>query len=225
MAKTTIETNPTTPVKATFADRLQAKIEAAQTAAALRQDEALEGLLDNENFVEAQRAVLAKEQELNELNDKITQLNHIDPFKTNDGRKFGVNVYPINQFGVGLGQVMGIITGSRSAFVDETRLQFLAITGLTSIELYEAVDAIGSPAYFKDGKVHEAIEGDFQALEALLPGIFIRLGLHEYTAASISKAKFDLYFASAEAKALRQLKENDDLQKLDAATSDFILED
>ena len=211
------------PVKASFADRLSAKIAEAQVKAAAKQDEALETLLDNTAFVEAQRVVMAKESELQSLNDTILQLNHIDPFKTNDGRKFGVNVYPISAFGVGLGQVMGIIVGSRSAFVDETRLQFTAITALTSIELYEAVDAIGSPAYFKDGKVTDAIDGDFAKLESLLPGIFLRLGLHEYTASSITKEKFGLYFAAAEAKALRQLKEHDDLQKLEGQTADFVL--
>ncbi len=235
MAKTakakTVEVTSTVPATAltlagnTFQDRLEIKIEAAQAAKELEQDKALDNLLENDAFVEAQRGIIAKEGELQKLNDVITQLNFITPFKANDGRKFNVNVYPIAQFGVGLGQVMGIIAGSRSAFVDETRVQFTAITGLTSIELYEAVDALGSPSYFKDGKVNDAVDGDFGKLESLLPGIFMRLGLNEYVATDISRDKFNLYFAAAEAKALRLLKEHDELTKLEEKSTDFVLED
>ena len=219
------ETTVMTKVSETFEEKLARKVQEAQLVADAKNEQALDGMLENVSFVEAQREIHAKELELTKLNLVINQLGNIDPFKTNDGRKFSVNVYPISSFGVGLGQVMGILAGSRSAFVDEIRMQFTALTGLTSIELHEAVDAIGSPAYFKDGQVHDAIDFNYGKLESILPGVFMRLGLTEYKAASITYDKVDLYFRTAEAKALRQLKEHDDLKKLEAKTSDFVLED
>lgn len=208
-----------------FQKALDEKVQEAQKANEKSQEKAMEKLLDNSSFIETQRAVAAKEAELKELNEIIFQLNAIAPFVANDGRKFGINVFPIAVFGIGLGSVMGILAGSRAAFVDEKMMEYSAITGISMLELHEAQSAIGSPAYFKDGKVNDAVPGDYTRLKAILEGVFLKLGLSEFTAKQITKDKFDLYFATAEVRANKQFAESEELGKLEANAKDFVLED
>ena len=208
----------------TFKEKLASKVKEAQKAQNKAHNKALEKLLTNASFVEAQRTVTAKEEELTRINAMTTQLNEITPFVANDGRKFSINVFAINVFGTGLGSVMGIIQGSRSAFVDEKMLEYSAITGISTLELQEAQMAMGSPAFYKDGKVNDAIDGNYGKLQSVLQGIFIKLELAEFKAEDITKDKFDLWFALAETKANKQFVEHIDLQSLETEASDFILE-
>ncbi len=209
--------------KATFNKKLQEKIQEAQVEQDKVSEAAMERLLDNKAFIEAQRSVSAKEDELKILTDVVIQLNAIPAYVTKDGRKFNVNVFPVSIFGTGLGTVMGIINGSRSAFVDEKMLEFSLVSGISMLELQEAQALMGSPAYFKDGKVHDAIPGDYDKLKALLDGIFIKLGLTEFQADSITEDRFDLWFATSEAKANKQLLEHEKLKELEAEATDFVL--
>ena len=206
-----------------FNEKLREKIALAQHEAETAKEVALDKLLDNKTFIEAQRSVSAKEKELTSLNEIVSQLNSMSPFVAKDGRKFGINVFPVGTFGLGLSQVMGILVGSRSAFIDEKMMEYSAITGISMLELVEAQEAIGSPAYFKDGRVQEEVRGDYVKLKALLQGIFIKLGLNEFSAEQITKDKFDLYFAVAETKAHKQLAESEDLKTLEDNSKDFVL--
>jgi hypothetical protein len=208
-----------------FQNKLNEKIAEAQKANEKSQEKAMEKLLENNTFIETQRAVAAKERELKELNEIIFQLNAVAPYVAKDGRKFGINVFPIAVFGIGLGSVMGILAGSRGAFIDEKMMEYSAITGISMLELHEAQSAIGSPAYFKDGKVHDAIPGNFTKLKAILQGVFIKLGLSEFKADDVTEDKFDLYFATAEARANKQFAESEELGKLEKDAEDFVLED
>lgn len=207
-----------------FNKKLQAKIAAAQLKADKTQEKAMDKLLENENFIESQRTVSAKEKELTRLNEITMQLNSMAPYVARDGRKFSVNVFPLNIFGTGIGEIMGIIAGSRGAFVAEKMLEYSAISGIGTLELQEAQQALGSPAYYKDGKVFDAIPGDFGKLSYLLQGIFIRLGMSEFQVSDVTKDKHNLYFALAEGKANKQLVESQDLQKLEKDAKDFVLE-
>ncbi len=208
-----------------FTEKLNKKIEQAQKAADKAAEKAIEKLLENKSFIEAQRQISAKQGELNKLNDIVFQLNSIKPYVAKDGRRFNINVFPINVFGTGLGSVIGIINGSRNAFVDEKALEYSAVSGISTLELIEANTALGNPSYFKDGKVNDATNGDYSGLKDILTGILIKLGLNEINIKDFTRAKYDLYFSIAEAKALRQEKEHDDLQTLSKNSSDFILED
>ena len=208
----------------TFKTKLAKRIATAQAATTKANEKALDKLLDNDKFIEAQRVVTAKEAELEQLATVTTQLNAITPFKANDGRKFSINVFPINQFGTGLGIVMGIVNGSRSAFADEKMLEYSAITGISMLELHQAQDAMGSPAFYKDGKVNDAISGNFGEFSSILEGIFIKLELSEFKAKDITRSKFDLWFATAELRANKQLHEHAELQKLEATAEDFVIE-
>ncbi len=207
-----------------FKAKLQTRIATAQAKAQEAQEVAMEKLLENEAFIESQRSMQAKEEELTELGTIMIQLNAIAPFIANDGRKFSVNVFPVASFGTGLGSVIGIVQGSRSAFVDEKLLEFSAITGVSIMELQEAQMALGSPAYYKDGKLHEPVSGDYYRLAAILESIFLKLGLNEFKASEVTQDKYDLWFAVSEAKAIRQLNEHDTLQDLEKDATDFVLE-
>lgn len=208
-----------------FNKKLQTKIAEAQVEANKVQEAALDTLLANTGFIEAQRVVDAKEKELKMLNGVTTQLNAIPAFVAGDGRKFNVNVFPINIFGTGLGVVMGIINGSRSVFTDEKMLEYSLVTGISMLELQEAQTAMGSPAFFKDGKVHDDIPGNYRVLKGLLDGIFVKLNLAEFKSNDISEDRFDLWFATAEAKANKQLVEHEKLKDLEKEATDFIIEE
>ena len=209
----------------TFKQKLQTKVAEAQKTQNKANEKALDKLLTNDKFIEAQRTVIAKEAELERLTEITTQLNTIAPFVANDGRKFSINVFPIAIFGTGLGNVMGIIQGSRSAFIDEKMMEFSAITGISMLELFQAQEAMGSTAFYKDGKVTDAIPGNYTILKEVLKGIFIKLELSEFKPEQITKDRFDLWFASAENKANKQLQEHSELQILEENAKDFILED
>jgi hypothetical protein len=151
---------------------------------------------------------------------------NITPYVAKDGRKFNINVFPIAvPFGVGLGHVLGIIAGSRAAFTDDKRMEFSAITGITTLELLEAQEALGNPAYYKDGAVYEANYGDYAKLLSLLEGIFLKLDLTEFKASDLTKEKYDLWYAINDAKATRQLAEHEELQLLEDGAKDFIIEE
>lgn len=209
----------------TFQEKLNDKIAAAQAETTKKEEKALEKLLDNEAFVESQRSVAAKAKELDSLNEIILQLNAIAPFVATDGRKFSINVFPIGIFGTGLGEVMGIIQGSRSAFVGEKMIEYSAITGISSLELQEAQTALGSPAFYKDGKVVDAIPGNYEKLQSLLKGIFIKLQLSEFKAEQITEDRFNLWFQTAENKANKQLLETEEFNKLEEGAKDFVIEE
>ncbi len=210
---------------ANFTEKLNKKILMAQKIADKNAEKAVEKLLDNKSFIEAQRQISAKQNELNSLNETVIQLNGMKPFVAKDGRRFNINVFPINVFGTGLGSVIGIINGSRNAFIDEKALEYSAICGISTLELIEANTALGNPSYFKDGKVNDAIIGDYSILKDILTGILIKLGLNEISIKDFTREKYDLYFSIAETKALRQQREHDDLQTLETNSKNFVLED
>ncbi len=182
-----------------FKEKLQAKIAEAQEQQDILYAKDLEALLDNPNFIEAQRKIEAKSSELRRLNTIIHQLNSIQPFVANDGSKYSVTVYPISFFGKGLGEILGIIASSRSAFTDDLMLQYSAITGIDMVELAEAETALGRPAYCqKDGTVVEAVPGDLPRLHDILLSIAIKLGIKTIDFNQLTKDRFDLWYARAE---------------------------
>ncbi len=208
-----------------FKNKLTKAIEVAQEKTDKAQEKALDKLLENDNFVETQRSITAKETEIEKLATIMIQLNSITPFIASDGRKFSVNVFSLPIFGIGLSQVMGILIGSRSAFIDEKAMEYSAVSGISQLELAEAQVAIGNPSYYKDGIINAEVSGDYTKLANILEGIFLKLGLHEFKASEITREKYDLYFTIAENKALRQDREGRELAKLQKNATDFVLED
>lgn len=207
----------------TFKEKLQAKIQEAQAQSDELYAKDLESLLDNPNFIEAQRKIEAKSSELRRLNAIINQLNSIQPFVANDGSKYSITVYPISFFGKGLGEILGIIAASRSAFTDDLMLQYSAITGIDMVELSEAETALGRPAYCqKDGTVVEAVPGDLSRLRDILLSIVIKLDMKTIELNQLTKDRFDLWYARAELAANK--KAADFSRNLTLETQHFTME-
>ena len=206
-----------------FKEKLQAKIQEAQAQSDELYTKDLEALLDNPNFIEAQRKIEAKSSELRRLNAIINQLNSIQPFVANDGSKYSITVYPISFFGKGLGEILGIIASSRSAFTDDLMLQYQAITGIDMIELAEAESALGRPAYCqKDGTVVEAVPGDLSRLRDILLSIAIKLDMKTIEFNQLTKDRFDLWYVRAELAANK--KAADFSRNLTLETQHFTME-
>jgi hypothetical protein len=183
----------------TFEQKLAKAIEVAQETANKAHAQAIDTLLTNPAFIDAQRVISAKNVELTKLNSIISQLNQIKPFVASDGATYGIKCYPVSFFGTGLAQVIGIIASSRSAFTDDLALQFSAITGISLIELAEANEALGSPAYLsKDGIVSPTVHGNIAKFRALLESILLKLDVREFNVNSITEDRVNLWYARAE---------------------------
>lgn len=188
-----------------FQKALEAKIAAAQEERNTAHAESMMSLLDNPQFIEAQRQLTSKQRELRQLNSIIHQLNSITPFVANDGSKYRITVYPLSFFGHGLGEVLGIIASSSSAFTDDLMLQYSAITGISEIELSEAKQALGVPAYCtKDGIVVPAVEGNFPKLCSLLASIALKLDIREFDLTGLTVDRYNLWFTRSELAAIKK---------------------
>jgi hypothetical protein len=183
----------------TFEQKLAKAVEVAQETANEAHAKAIDNLLANPAFIDAQRVISAKNVELTKLNGIISQLNQIKPFVSSDGATYGIKCYPVSFFGTGLAQVIGIIAASRSAFTDDLALQFSAVTGISLIELAEANEALGSPAYLsKDGIVSPTVHGNIPKFRALLESILIKLDVREFNVSNITEDRVNLWYARAE---------------------------
>ena len=208
----------------TFDEKLAKAVEKAQVDADKEHQLAVDSLLTNPEFIAAQRTISAKNAELHKLNAIITQLNQITPFVSKDGQKYNVKCYPVAFFGTGLAQVIGIISSSRSAFTDDLALQYSAITGISLIELAEANEALGSPAYLsKEGVVSPTVCGNTPMLRELLRSIMLKMGIREFNVDSITDDRMNLWYARAELVVQKQLQEAVITKALE--TSQFTMED
>ena len=209
----------------TFQDKLNKKIAQAQEKVQEAREEALNLLLENDSYIETQRSLACKDNELKALEDIIIQLNAIVPFKAKAGDKFSINVFPVNGFPTGLDKLLGIITGSRSAFVDELSLQYEAITGVSMIELTLANQALGSPSYFnaKTNTVSEELPSNLETLNSFLKSIALKLNIVEFNT-EVTQAQLDLWFMKSKIKAETAKAEFEKNVVLNATTN-FTIED
>jgi len=209
----------------TFEQQLADKVAEAQEKHEEAHMDSLKAVLENPAFIEAQRSISAKDREIKQLNAIINQLNQIKPFVTKDGTKYSIQCYPVSFFGAGLAQVIGIISASRSAFTDELAMQYSAITGISMLELMEANEALGSPAYMaKDGTISPAIPGNLPKLRQLLASIMLKMNIKEFTPEVITQDRIDLWFTRAELAVERKSAEFEATQALNASSS-FTIED
>lgn len=207
-----------------FQEALNIAIAKAEAARNEAHQVSIMQLLDNTQFIEAQRQLTAKQRELRQLNTTISQLNSIPAFVANDGSRYKVTVYPISFFGHGLGEVLGIIASSSSAFTDDLILQYSAITNISEIELSEAKQALGVTAYCtKDGIVVPAIEGNFEKLRHLLASIALRLDIREFNLQDLTVDRYNLWFTRSELAAIKKADDYNRNAVLDTAR--FTMED
>jgi len=200
------------------------KVATAQKAKQKTVETRIKALLEDENFIESQRRLASMSTEMGKLQVSMTTLNKLPPFIANDGRKFNLNVFSIPFFGLGLGEVMGIIQGSRGAFTDELQMQFEAVVGIPFIELQQASLAQGSPAYYKDGEVFPAVEGDYYELVQIIKSIALKLEIYDCSM-ELSKDRYDLWYVKAEVAAKRKLADFNKAADLMSTGSKFTLED
>ena len=203
---------------------IEEKVKEAQLAKAVELEVRVQKLLSDKLFIESQRKLTSMRTEINYLKIAMATLNKLPPFITSDGRKFNLNVFSVPFFGLGLGELIGIIVGSRGAFTDDLQLQYESIIGVPFIELQQAVVALGSPAYYKDGVVYEAIEGNYYELVEILKSLALKLEIYD-SPIELSKEKYELWFAKEQLKANRKLVEFNKASKLLDTDSKFTIED
>ena len=199
-------------------------------------------LIDNSDFMDAQTRILGLAKEVAKLDTIITQLNTgITPFVAKDGSKYSVRVFPIQQFGIGLDKLMGIIAGSASAFTDDMAMQYEAIAGVPFIELQIANDTLGTVDYVnKDGiyvegsrteqknelpgtgiehlkAVQKWEQKNAKDLKILIESIAMKLGLYEIVPTTEKLVEMlKAWERKAEIRATKQQKEIEQSKKLDA---------
>lgn len=146
----------------TVEQKMAMAIATAKEARKKAKDEAKLGLLTNGKYAEYLASVEDESDQVNALTTIMDALNQMKPIVTNDGTKYGVNVYPVAEYAFGpvMSRVMGIIVGSSAMFTDERQTEFKAITGMTHLLASKAREAIGSPAYYSKGTLTTALQGD-----------------------------------------------------------------
>ena len=210
----------------TFQEKLNKKVAAAQIARAAHNQAAQDMLLGNDGYIEVQRSIAAKSEEIVKLNMMLTAVSMITPFSANDGRTFKINAFPVSAFGPGMDTVIGMIIASSGAFTEEMKAEFTAITKIPMLEFAEAATALGATAYCdKLGTVVPEIKGDFTRFSNILKSICVKLNLAELSADSITAERVDLWMAKATAKAKTEKEEYAKNMELEATTQKFTLED
>ena len=207
----------------TFEQQLNEAVAQAQVAHEAKHLESISSLLTNGAFIDAQRSIAAKDNELRQLNTIIKQLNQIKPFISKDGTKYAIKCFPASFFGTGLAQIVGIISASRGAFTDELALQYSAITGISMIELLEAREALGSPMYLNQ-EPEDFKLWNIAKLHPLLASIMLKMGIKEFSPNMITEDKMHLWFTLSERKVLKEKEELEKTKAIDAS-SDFTIED
>ena len=217
--------------------------------------EASMNLLDNDAFMETQARIANLSNEISKLDIIIHQLNtNITPFIAKDGSKYSVRVFPVTQFGMGLDKLIGIITGSASAFTDEMAMQYEAIVGVPFTELQINNQILGTVDYVnKDGiyiegsrtmhkqEIHDSIDSNeplagFKAvrkwetnnideLYMLLQSITVKLELYEILPSKEKLTELvNKWEQTAIRRAKKQLEEIEKSQQL-STSNEFTLED
>jgi hypothetical protein len=210
----------------TVEQKMAVAIEKAKEARKVAKDEARLALLDNEKYVDYLASVEDESDQVKSLTTIMEQLNKMKPIVTNDGSKYGVNIYPVAEyvFGPVASRVVGIIAGSSAMFTDERQAEFEAITGLNYLTCAKARDAIGSPAYYSKGVLANHIPGNGDDVKNAVTAVCIALNIDLDYANKVNSSTIDKWFTIAKAKADKQYGEFKKTEIVDADNK-FVLED
>lgn len=213
-------------IELTVEQKMEVAISKVKEARKRIKDEARLALLDNGKYIDYLASIEDEADQVKTLTLLMEQLNKMKPIVTNDGSKYGVNIYPVAEyiFGPVASRVVGIITGSSAMFTEERQLEFEAITGLKYLICAKTRDAIGSPAYYSKGKLANAILCNGEDISNAIIAICISLNIDLDYANKINSTTIDKWFAVAEAKAEKQYKEFKKTEILDV-DNNFVLED
>lgn len=210
----------------TVEQKMAMAIATAKEARKKAKDEAKLGLLTNGKYAEYLASVEDESDQVNALTTIMDALNQMKPIVTNDGTKYGVNVYPVAEYAFGpvMSRVMGIIVGSSAMFTDERQAEFKAITGMTYLLASKAREAIGSPAYYSKGNLTTALQGDGSDVTIAVTAVCEALNIDLSYVNRVNDATIARWFKVAQEKAEKQYAE---FRKIDVveSTAQFVLED
>ena len=212
-------TENTETVKLTVEQKMALAIATARENRKKAKDTARLALLENGNYVDESAQVDA-------LTTMMDSLNAMKPIITNDGSKYGINMFPVAEyvFGPVMSRVVGIIVGSSAMFTDERQTEFKAITGMTHLLATKARDAIGSPAYYSKGILANAIPGDRSCINTAVTAVCEALNIDLTYVNKVNEASIARWFKAAQDKAEKQYAEFRKIEILDSANV-FVLEE
>lgn len=210
----------------TVEQKMALAIAKAREARKTAKDEAKLALLENGNYVTYLASVAEESEQVDKLTAIMDELNKIKPIVTQDGSKYGVNMFPVAEyvFGPVMSRVMGIIVGSSAMFTDERQTEFKAITGMTHLLASKARDAIGSPAYYNKGILANAIPGDKSCIRTAVTAVCDALNIDLAYVNKVNTDSLARWFSVAQEKAEKQYAEFRKIDLIDS-TNHFVLEE
>lgn len=213
-------------VELTVEQKMAMAIAKAKEARKKAKDNAKLALLNNGAYADYLASVEDESDQVDTLVSIMDSLNQMKPIITNDGTKYGVNVYPVAEYAFGpvMSRVMGIIVGSSAMFTDERQTEFKAITKMSHLLASKAREAIGSPAYYSKGTLTTALQGDGSDITVAVTAVCEALNVDLSYVNKVNDSTITRWFKVAQEKAEKQYAE---FRKTDAVDSKnhFILED
>lgn len=213
-------------VELTVEQKMAMAIAKAKEARKKAKDNAKLALLNNGAYADYLASVEDESDQVDALVSIMDSLNQMKPIITNDGTKYGVNVYPVAEYAFGpvMSRVMGIIVGSSAMFTDERQTEFKAITKMSHLLASKAREAIGSPAYYSKGTLTTALQGDGSDITVAVTAVCEALNVDLSYVNKVNDSTITRWFKVAQEKAEKQYAE---FRKIDAVDSKnhFILED
>jgi len=213
-------------VELTVAQKMAVAIAKARESRKQAKDEARLALLENGKYVDYLASIEDEADQVVKLATIMEQLNKMKPIVTNDGTKYGVNIFPIAEYAFGpvMSRVVGIINGASSMFTDERQAEFEAITGVSHLSATKAGDTIGSPAYYSKGNLANAIPANGACINTAITAVSDALGIDIAYASKVNADTVERWFTVAKNKADKQYAEFKKIEIVDSENN-FVLED
>lgn len=219
-------TNPESTVELTVEQKMAMAIAKAKEDRKKAKDNAKLELLNNGAYADYLASVEDEADQVDALVSIMDELNKMKAIVTNDGTKYGVNVYPVAEYAFGpvMSRVMGIIVGSSAMFTDERQTEFKALTKMSHLLASKAREAIGSPAYYSKGTLTTALQGDGSDITVAITAVCEALNVDLSYVNKVNDSTIARWFKVAKEKAEKQYAEFRKTEVIDS-TNCFILED
>lgn len=219
-------TTPESTVELTVEQKMAMAIAKAKEDRKKAKDNAKLELLNNGAYADYLASVEDEADQVDALVSIMDELNKMKAIVTNDGTKYGVNVYPVAEYAFGpvMSRVMGIIVGSSAMFTDERQTEFKAVTKMSHLLASKAREAIGSPAYYSKGTLTTALQGDGSDINVAITAVCEALNIDLSYVNKVNDSTIARWFKVAKEKAEKQYAEFRKTEVIDS-TNCFILED
>ena len=219
-------TNPESTVELTVEQKMALAIAKAKEDRKKAKDNAKLELLNNGAYADYLASVEDEADQVDALVSIMDELNKMKAIVTNDGTKYGVNVYPVAEYAFGpvMSRVMGIIVGSSAMFTDERQTEFKAVTKMSHLLASKAREAIGSPAYYSKGTLTTALQGDGSDINVAITAVCEALNIDLSYVNKVNDSTIARWFKVAQEKAEKQYAEFKKTEVIDS-TNCFTLED